>query len=96
MVGISKMWGEEGHFSSAAVICMARSKVGNSKKSPPAFGKAGPILIRLNGSLDGNILLGAVGREREGERKRKRREGGREREKGKKREGGRGREREHE
>ena len=56
------IFGHDEDFSRADVIRTARSKVGNSKKSPPALGKAGPILIRSNGMFGGTRCEGAIGR----------------------------------
>ena len=47
IVGSRMIFGQDGNFSSADVTTIARSKVGNSKKSPPEFGKAGPILMQF-------------------------------------------------
>ena len=52
--------GQDGDFSRADVMSTARSKVGNSKKNPPALGKAGPILMRSNGTFAGNRWDGTV------------------------------------
>ena len=65
MVGIMMIFGQDGDFSSAAVMRMARSKVGNSKKRPQALGKAGPIWIRPNGMSRFRRPDGAGERERE-------------------------------
>ena len=46
MVGSRMIFGQDCSFSRADVFRIARSKVGNSKKSPPALGKAGPIFMR--------------------------------------------------
>ena len=51
-VGKTIILGQDCNFSRADVMSTARSKVGNSKKSPPALGKAGPILILSNGTFE--------------------------------------------